>query len=347
MIRSRMPRLVLVATGLAALLACAGSVKKEQLEAAPMAIVYRTFLERELLLERVAQHDPEIKKSKERSGAMDLNAAQATLGLLTQADIDRAVVGRLMVLDPVGKDPVDPGFRSRGARPLAWSPGHERLLYLAKGREGTQIFEWNRRTGEVLRLSYEGDRYLGADYGPDGAIAFSRVEQVSLNPDGTFGGGAQIYVRTREGGKAVPVSSGPIDTAPTWSEAGGPVVYQSLAPDGSEQIRSVDPDTGEQRVLTRGRGPAYSPDGKWIAYSAPVRGRWALWRMRPDGTGRRSFGSGPFQEHNPSFSPDGRVVVYVGTPESTEHDTQLMLRPVDGSADQPIQLDGDGLNPVW
>jgi Tol biopolymer transport system component len=334
--------------GLFGLLACAGSVAKEQLESAPLAIVYRTFGERELLLDRVSSRDAEYNAAKSRSGAMDLNAAQTTLGLLTQQDIDKALVGRLMVLDPIGEGPKDPGFPTRGARPLDWSPGHERLLYLAKGRTGPQVFEWNRKTGDVLRLSYEGDRYLGGAYGPDGAIAFSRVEPLRVTSAGTIVGGAQIYVRTRDGGKEVPVSPGPIDMEPAWSPAGGPVVYEARDEHGTQHIRSADPDgSGASRILARGRSPSYSPDGQWVVYSAPVRGRWALWLMRPDGTGRRPFGSGPFEEGTPTFSPDGRLVLYVGTPKSTEHDTQLMIRPLDGKADHAVQLDGDGLHPVW
>jgi Tol biopolymer transport system component len=46
--------------------------------------------------------------------------------------------------------------------------------------------------------------------------------------------------------------------------------------------------TGELRRFTQERGingaPAWSPDGRWIAYQTDTGSRWELWIVRPDGS---------------------------------------------------------------
>jgi Tol biopolymer transport system component len=123
------------------------------------------------------------------------------------------------------------------------------------------------------------------------------------------------------------------------------LIYSSLDDAGKEVIRAIDPlKGGESKIIARGVEGAFSPDGKWVVYSAKRRGRWAIWRVRPDGTGKHPIGSGPGDERDPTVSPDGRFIVYVSEADDYQ---RLMVRPLDGSGDRPLLKDGDGLLPVW
>jgi Tol biopolymer transport system component len=89
--------------------------------------------------------------------------------------------------------------------------------------------------------------------------------------------------------------------------------------------------TGLTKISSRGfgaRSPAWSPDGRWIAYQRAVGpGTVRLGLMRPDGSGRRAIlANGANRE--PSWSPDGRWLLFsrkVGT------DTDLFVVRRDGA----------------
>lgn len=56
--------------------------------------------------------------------------------------------------------------------------------------------------------------------------------------------------------------------------------------------------------------PSWSPDGKWLAFSAPDRsGEEAVWVTRPDGSQLREVAVAPGGLRTPSWSPDGRSLV--------------------------------------
>ena len=70
----------------------------------------------------------------------------------------------------------------------------------------------------------------------------------------------------------------------------------------------------------------------------------AIWRARPDGSGKHPIGSSAHEERDPTVSPDGRFIVYVAEESGYQ---RLMVRPLDGSGDRPLLKDGDGLLPAW
>jgi Tol biopolymer transport system component len=56
--------------------------------------------------------------------------------------------------------------------------------------------------------------------------------------------------------------------------------------------------------------PAWSPDGKLIAFYAFADDAWSVWTIAPDGSGLKQQSSGPGDARYPSFSPDGASLLY-------------------------------------
>ena len=124
-------------------------------------------------------------------------------------------------------------------------------------------------------------------------------------------------------------------------------MYVASDPRQGDVLRWVDPASEEGGNLTRGRAPVFTRDGQWIVFSGRTAAGWKLWRMRPDGSGKRVFGASAFQEEDPAVSPDGRFVVFAGRKKATSLISQLFVRPLDGSADRHLEVSGSGQLPVW
>jgi Tol biopolymer transport system component/imidazolonepropionase-like amidohydrolase len=58
------------------------------------------------------------------------------------------------------------------------------------------------------------------------------------------------------------------------------------------------------------RQPAFSPDGKRIAFQSYRDGNWHIWTVAPDGSQLRQLTSGPFDHREPHWSPDGKKIVF-------------------------------------
>jgi len=69
--------------------------------------------------------------------------------------------------------------------------------------------------------------------------------------------------------------------------------------------------------LTDGDGldahPAWSPDGKRIAFVSHRTGNNDIWLTNADGTGLRNLTAHPSQDTSPAWSPDGRRIAFVST----------------------------------
>ena len=102
--------------------------------------------------------------------------------------------------------------------------------------------------------------------------------------------------------------------APTAGDAADQIAVATT----SGRIVLVDGTGHRLATLTKpaGRGvsdwaPAWSPDGKWLAFARSTNGRrsFHVYVMRSDGSGVRQLTRGRFDE-SPAWSPDGKWIAY-------------------------------------
>ena len=92
---------------------------------------------------------------------------------------------------------------------------------------------------------------------------------------------------------------------------------------------------GKLRDLARGRSPAWSPDGRWIAFLSGQKVGSAIFLIHPDGTGLHAIGARHLElgASPPAWSPDGRTLVYT---RETSSGAALWAIGADGTRARPL-----------
>lgn len=113
-----------------------------------------------------------------------------------------------------------------------------------------------------------------------------------------------------------------LDSLPRWRGVKGNVRNASLAPNGKRvafeargEILSVPREHGAARVLSQTpaaheRNPAYSPDGKELAWFGDASGEYQLVVRTLESGTQRSFPLGRGFVHDPRWSPDGKHLLF-------------------------------------
>ena len=200
-----------------------------------------------------------------------------------------------------------PGKLNASMACSAWSPDGSRLLcsVSTSGLEG--IYSIGVDGTGPTRLTHspyhdtvgaEGECGGGdgeADYSPDGTqFVFMRL-RCGTGPDPSSDEAGALYVENTDGtGLRRITAYGEADSHPGgsvhWSPDGTEIVYASQ----DHHLRLIHPDgSAPTQVHLRAgqaKGPTWSPDGRWIAFSLAPPGTagpthlYRLYRARPDGT---------------------------------------------------------------
>ena len=123
--------------------------------------------------------------------------------------------------------------------------------------------------------------------------------------------------------------------------------------DGDYELYTIKPDGSGLRQLTDNDvtdvQPAYSPDGKRIAFASRLGGGTTqIYVMSADGSGAVAVTADPSALHGqPSWSPDGRRLAFVKRPVSGTAPAGLFVANADGT-DLRRLTDGDlDFGPAW
>ncbi|MCW8926661.1 MAG: hypothetical protein OQJ84_10405 [Xanthomonadales bacterium] len=131
------------------------------------------------------------------------------------------------------------------------------------------------------------------------------------------------------------------DGAPAWSPDGTHIAFASdrheagsgqCSPACPDQIFIMRADGSGPSRLTQHEGvatlPAWSQDGRHIAYTVVEGERRHIWVMNADGSDQRRLMTSPGEDLRPRFSPDGTELVFT---RLLNGDMQLFLVNADGT----------------
>jgi Tol biopolymer transport system component len=179
----------------------------------------------------------------------------------------------------VGRDGSGLRLVAKNAYGPSWSPNGKRLLIARDtGDFGVDLDTIRPDGGGLRRLSHQRDGVFSPTWSPAGRrIAF-------------LGGDDALYLLSADGRHRRRLA-GRFGTRLSWSPDGTTLAFEirGISPDLNADIGTVDVETRKRRTLTHGEGdefgPAWSPDGREIAYVAGKN----LWLMDADGGDQRQL----------------------------------------------------------
>lgn len=225
------------------------------------------------------------------------------------------------------------------------------VYYLSDQSGPFTLFAYDTKTGKSSEiLENHGLPFKSASAGP-GAIVYEQFGSLHLYDLETH----------HEREVHVHMNADLLEIRPHFEKVQKQIQNAVISPTGVRaafethgEILTVPGEKGDIRDLTNSpavadRDPAWSPDGKWIAYYSDESGEYALHLKDQSGLGdtrKISLGNPPGFYYSPQWSPDGKKIAYT--------DNRLNVWYINLDKQSPIKVDTDtydapqrGLNPSW
>jgi|tagenome__1003787_1003787.scaffolds.fasta_scaffold20883379_1 Tol biopolymer transport system component len=279
------------------------------------------------------------------------------------------VASRLYLFDAAGDPPllVPTDTAVSGRSPPAWSPDGRRIAYLAHQLSDgfgslDDVAVVNLATRAVHQFT-TGQHADDPAWSPGRQIVYSsavqdRFELFVVDPDT----GATRQLTQGE--------SGDVNRRPAWSPDGSRIAFVHMKQIGDDaghgRIDVLDAAGGEPRALSDApvnvvidQAPAWSPDGKEIAFSTSLNGRQSpitqivtgrdLYVVEANGSGQRRLTQSSERnvaDRDPTWSADGRALAFETFDRDEQSRSSIYAVNADGTCEHRI-AEVPGRRPAW
>ena len=222
------------------------------------------------------------------------------------------------------------------------------LMYTLGGTQTNSELVWVTRDGKATPVdsSWQAAAFGYPAISPDG-------KKLAIDLGSAFGQSGDIWVKQLDTGPALKLTFGaPLNAWPSWSPDGQFITYHSRSGPlgGQTDLLTKRADGSSQPVLQVRHGlnaleSLWSPDGKWLLFRSGPSVRH-IYGIRPGvDAAPVAITSSATAEGTPSFSPDGKFLVYSSN-ETGSSELYVVPFPNSTSAKWPVSTKG-GTEPRW
>ena len=222
-----------------------------------------------------------------------------------------------------------------------FAPNDQSILYISYNTGAPEVYLMNLGTNQRERLGSFPGMTFAPQFSPSGNEVI-----LSLAQDGN----TDLYAMNLANRRKRRLTRSPaIETSPSYSPDGSQIVFESDR-SGTPQLYVMSAGGGEGRRISFGTGsygtPVWSPKGDLIAFTKQTGGRFHIGVMRPDGSEERLLTTS-FLDEGPTFSPNGRVLMFYRESPGARGTAQVMSIDVTGINLRRAPTNGAASDPAW
>lgn len=219
-------------------------------------------------------------------------------------------------------DSDDGSLESREVAVVEWDIGSAQFAFLTNRDGNGEVYLSAQPAAVPVNLTNDPSFDGFAAWSPDGA-------SIVFDSDRAGNGNRDVYVRAMDGAELRRLTSDPgYDFSPQWSPDGQWITFSSTRDSEFDpvagnveafrgEIYRIRPDGTDLQRLTNDpahdQAPAWSADGRLIAWCRDDNGAGDIWVMAADGSDPRPLVTMQDFECSPAWSPDGEKLAWRAT----------------------------------
>ena len=192
-----------------------------------------------------------------------------------------------------------------------WSPDGKTIAFvlIKDGKKALALIE--PASGKVETLGPAGQSPIHPAFTPDSKSLLYCTDD-DLRPPAK--NESEIYALDLATRQVRTLISGGVNTYPVMSPDGRWIAWRKIVGDMNSEVFVADADGKNAKNITNHHAwegwPAWSPDGKTIAFAGNRNAAWQIFLVDPDGQNLRLLAATEGRGTSPKWSPDGKAIFY-------------------------------------